>query len=104
MINFKNMMLTIRNEYHEHKNQYGKITMTNHKLNEIIQDNYWTGYKKGAIDLKNEIEYAQSLLEQNNELIKEVEELQDSCNEALIEVERWKSIVKTIVPEMIDEE
>lgn len=85
-----------------------KTKITLDELNEIQRDNYQLGfkcgYKKGADDLKNEVLYAQSLLEQNNELMKEVEELQDSCNEALIEVERWKSIVKTIAPEMINEE
>ena len=75
--------------------------MTNHKLNEIMQDNYWTGYKKGADDLKNEIEYAQSLLEQNNELIKEIEDLKDSCNDALDELERYREIIKVLAPEMI---
>ena len=101
MMNFKNMMLTIRNEYHEYKNEYGKITMTNHNLNEIQRDNYWTGYQKGADDLKNEVLYAQSLLEQNNALIKEVEELQDSCNELLDELDRYREILKILAPEMI---
>ncbi|MTN99196.1 hypothetical protein GMC02_11500 [Turicibacter sanguinis] len=84
-----------------------KTKITLDELNEIQRDNYQLGfkcgYKKGADDLKNEVLYAQSLLEQNNELMKEVEELQDSCNELLDELDRYREILKVIAPEMIEE-
>ncbi|WP_195943203.1 hypothetical protein [Turicibacter sanguinis] len=108
MMNFKNMMLTIRNEYHEYKNEYGKITLKNRELNEMLQDNYNLGYTCACNQyhqqLTNEIEYAQKLLESNNDLEQQIELLEDAYDNCLDELERWKSIVKTIAPEMIDEE
>lgn len=96
-------MLTIRN--HEYKN---KTKITLNELNNIQWENFELGYKCGYEQchqqLTNEIEYAQKLLESNNELIKEVEELEDTCNECLEELERYREILKVIAPEMIDEE
>ena len=55
-------------------------------------------------EFKREIEYSQCLLEQNNCLQNEIEELRSNYEDILDELQRWKNIAKTLVPEMIDED
>lgn len=54
-------------------------------------------------EFKREIEYSQCLLEQNNRLQNEIEELRNDYADVLDELERFKAIIKTIMPEIIED-
>ena len=55
-------------------------------------------------EFQREIEYAQTVLEQNNRLQNEIEELRNDYADVLDELQRWKNIAKTLATESIIED